>query len=664
VFEAKEDRRPPGGETRTTGDPARFTRPAPAGVVALVLLSAVFAIWAWQYGGWFGTALYPGAVALAAGLVLLALFAPSRVRLSGWPALALGGFVALGLWSGLSALWSPAPDVAIADAQRIMVYAMAFGMGLWTCALLSPRFDLALVPLAFAGLAAGLITVGMLLAGDDLSRLLDRATLQYPIGYRNANAAFFLVASLPAVGLATSPGFDWRLRGVALAAATLCIQLGALGQSRGSILGVAAVLAVYVIVNRDRARAVGWLALALIPALIVIPGLTGLYSAVDERSATATLEAMREAGRLVVLGTVLSLAVGLAAAFLEQLRPPSVAVIKRANRAVAIGAAIAAAVSLAGFVVATGDPAEWVGDRADEFLTQSSPESTKGSSRFQFNAGTERDDLWRVALEDAGDNPMLGEGAGGFYYSYLKSRTAEGVASARDAHSVEMETLGELGIPGLAFLLVGLAAAVIGAARASARGHSAAILSGFAIVAATYWLVHSSLDWFFPIPALTAPILALLGAACAPAVLEARPFRRGAGRWAIVAAVAALAVTVVPPYLSERYIDAAYDGWRQDRERAYQDLDRAEALNPLSEEPMMARGGIARAAGDRDDAVLAFEEAAEVRPEEWAAHYFLAQLQAGSDSATARREFRIAREQNPLGPRILELRERLGSAGP
>ncbi len=233
----------------------------------------------------------------------------------------------------------------------------------------------------------------MLLAGDDLRQLLDRATLQYPIGYRNANAAFFLVASLPAVGLAASSGFDWRLRGVSLATATLCMQLGALGQSRGSILGAAAVLAVYLVANRDRARAVGWLALAVVPALVVIPALTDLYSVVDERSPEATLDAVREAGRAVALGTALSLSLGLAVAFAERRRPLSAATLRRANKAVAAGAAGAAVIGLAGFVLITGDPADWIGDRVDEFLTQSSPEGTQGSSRFQFNAGTERDDL-------------------------------------------------------------------------------------------------------------------------------------------------------------------------------------------------------------------------------------------------------------------------------
>ena len=35
--------------------------------------------------------------------------------------------------------------------------------------------------------------------------------------------------------------------------------------------------------------------------------------------------------------------------------------------------------------------------------------------------------------------------------------------------------------------------------------------------------MHASLDWFWPYPALTAPVFALLGSACAPAIRARRP---------------------------------------------------------------------------------------------------------------------------------------------
>ena len=89
---------------------------------------------------------------------------------------------------------------------------------------------------------------------------------------------------------------------------------------------------------------------------------------------------------------------------------------------------------------------------------------------------------------------------------------------------------------------------------------------------------------------------------------------RGHGRRWLTAGAVALAISAVPLYLSERYVNDAYDEWRSDASRAYDDLDRAQALNPLSVFPVLAEGAIARANGDRPRAIDAFRRAAKKRP--------------------------------------------------
>ena len=181
-----------------------------------------------------------------------------------------------------------------------------------------------------------------------------------------------------------------------------------------------------------------------------------------------------------------------------------------------------------------------------------------------------------------------------------------------------------------------------------------------ALASGTYWLVHSSVDWFWPYPAITAPIMALLGSACAPAILSLAPRRRGRWRTWLIAALAVLAISAVPPFLSERYVNDAYSGWRDDLDRAYSDLDRARTLNALSDAPLLAEGAIARAAGDDARALEAIREAAAKRPEEWAAHFLLAELQRESDPVAARSEIRIALELNPLSDRVRGFARELG----
>jgi O-Antigen ligase len=633
----------------------------PAAWLALILLAGTWSWWAWQKGAYFGTVLLPGAIVLCAGAALLIRFAPWRARLSLSSPLviALVALIALGCWALLSALWSPAPDVAIGDGQRILVYAIAFGLGAGLCNLLGPRIGLSLVPLAAAGAFAGLVTAISLATNSSPADVLESdGTLDFPLGYRNAEAAFFAIALFPAVGLAADREADWRLRSVALATATLCVQLFLLAQSRASVPAMAVALVVYALVAPRRVRALAWLALAVVPAAAIIGPLTSLYGAADD-GLRGAVDEMHVAGTVALVITLAAAVIGAVAARAETRLPRLGADPRAGNRRVSIGMAVLAVVAVAGFIAAVGDPVHWLGDRADEFRSSGTPDLSENSSRFTFNAGSDRYDAWRVALDDAGDDPLLGDGGGGYQYSYLVKREAQN-QNIHDAHSVELEVLAELGVVGLILFAVAIVAAVVGVYRSRQLGPSAASLGAIALSSGAYWLVHTSVDWFWPYPAITAPVLALLGSACAPAVRSpglpsTRPWRV----WA-TAALAVLAISTIPFWLAERYVNNAYASWRTDLGRAYDDLDQARTLNPFSDTPILAEAAIARAAGDPARALDALSEAAEKRPEEWATHYLLARLQTDSDRAAAREEIALALELNPIETKVRALARRLG----
>ena len=631
-----------------------------AAAIALSFTSAVWVWWACKEGAYFGAVMYPGLVVLSAALVLIRSRAawPYALELTTPAKVALGGLVTLGVWSALSALWSPAPDIAVADAQRILGYALAFSIGIWLRTLLRGRSELAMVPLALAGLGAGAYAVAALLTGEDFSRYIYRGTLQFPLGYRNANAAFFLIAMLPAVMLAASRVLDWRLRGLALASATLCLELAILSQSRGSVVAGAVALVVLLIASRDRARTAVWLLLAILPALVVVPTVSDLFSTASVENYSSTVE-LRAAGRAALTGSLLALIIGAVAALAGRRRSRSERREALANRATGIAAIAIAAAAVLAFVIATGDPAAWVEDRIDEFLTQGTPEAGESESRFEVNAGSERDDFWRIALNLSEKDPLLGVGGGGFQYSYLRERSEEGAESVRDAHSVELEILSELGIPGLIMFITAVCAAAVGVWRGRGPGESSSLLAGCALAVGAYWLTHASLDWFWPYAGVTAPVFALLGAAAAPAAESAKG--RAPTKWRLLTAGAAvlLAISVIPLHLADRYVEAAYTGWRDDLQEAQSDLERARDLNPLSVEPLMARGAILLADRKEEAAIAAFEEAALKRPEEWAAHYFLALLQARSDPEAARDELELAQRLNPLSADVAELEEKI-----
>jgi O-antigen ligase/polysaccharide polymerase Wzy-like membrane protein len=633
----------------------------PHALFAVVLLTAVWTWWAWKQGAYFGTVMLPGAIVLCAGAVVLAVSAPWRVRLArSWPAkVAIVALTGLGAWTLLSAIWSPAPDIALADAQRVLTYALVFGLGIWLCNLVGRRLELALVPLAAAGAIVAVATTVTLLVGRDLATYLDLdGTLQFPLGYRNANAAFFLIALWPALALATSPRVDWRLRGLALGAATLCLELGLLGQSRGSSLALPVALFVYLLAAPRRARALLWLALAAVPALLIVPHLSVLYHAGNGHR--PPLEDVRSAARAAAIGAGLAVLLGAAVARLTSSVALPGRVSSGLDRAVAVGLILAPLAAVAAFVIVVGNPATWIDRKLVQFQGGESAQLSRQATRFGFNTGTGRGDLWRIALDEGAANPLLGDGAGGYRYAYLLQRRTVGI-TVRDAHSVELETLSELGVPGLALLALAVGGAAAGVVRARRIGLPAASLGGAALAAGAYWLVHASIDWFWPYPAVTAPVICLAGAACAPALRTAAPTRRVAGRRALAAATVLLALSAIPPFLSQRYVNAAFAEWRADRPQAYADLDAAGRWNPWSEDPLLAEGAIAREAGARRRAIDAFTAAVRKRPDDWAPHYYLASLYADSAPARARSELAAAFALDPGEPALVALRQRLAA---
>jgi O-Antigen ligase len=627
----------------------------------LVVLSAIFAWWAWKEGGYFDTVFLPGAIVLCAVALLLLVVLPRQgLRLGRVVGIGLGALIGLGLWTLASALWSPAPEAALSDAQRVLVYALLFGLGLWLGQLLRARPGLALLPFGIATAVAGIATVVALLTSSSPSDVLEvDATLDFPLGYRNANAAFFAIAVFPALGLATDFDLDWRLRGLALGVATLAIDLLMLSQSRASIPAVAVALIALLILSPHRLRTLCWLGLAVLPALAVIPALSDLYTAGNEpHGLEQIVPEMRGAGRATAFTALAAVVAGSALARFGNRIPGLSSPGGRADRIVLVGLGCLAAVAAIGFVIKTGNPVDWVSERAEEFKEGESDFSDQ-ASRFTFNAGSNRYDLWRVAVDDAQADPLLGDGAGGYEYSYLRQKEAP-KQTARDAHSVELEILSELGIPGFLLLCASLGAIGAAALRARRAGPAAGNVSAVALAGGAYWLVHTSVDWFWTYPAITAPTFALLGIACAPAAWRPGPGSRLPWRIVATAGVAIFAIAAIPPFLSARYVDHAYGIWRTDVERAYEDLDRAGSLNPLSDVPLLAEGAIARASGDRERAIAAFEDVTEERPEEWAAHYLLADLEQENDPAVARREIETALELNPLSDRVRSLARDLG----
>jgi O-antigen ligase len=196
--------------------------------------------------------------------------------------------------------------------------------------------------------------------------------------------------------------------------------------------------------------------------------------------------------------------------------------VDRLVRPLAIGAAVVVAVVLAaGYAWKAADAegeaskrlhsaSAWVSRQWRDFMRPAALTDT-GSARLSSSKGT-RSDLYRVAIDGFEAHPLRGDGAGGFPVRWFRTRDVG--ETVRNAHSLEFETLGELGIIGVLLLCAFLGS--IGAAILLARMHAGGLAgSQVAAVAGafTVWLVHSFVDWDWQVTALTGIVLVLAASA-------------------------------------------------------------------------------------------------------------------------------------------------------
>ena len=148
--------------------------------------------------------------------------------------------------------------------------------------------------------------------------------------------------------------------------------------------------------------------------------------------------------------------------------------------------------------------------------------------------GENRPHYWGVAWREVEMNRLLGSGAGTFERYWLHYRPVG--SFARDAHSLYLQTLAELGPIGLALLLVALALPLV-----VLWGRRDPLLATAAAAYVAY-LVHTGVDWDWELPAVT-----LTGLLCGSSLVvgvrsREAPELRLWVRFVLVAAATALAV--------------------------------------------------------------------------------------------------------------------------
>jgi hypothetical protein len=601
----------------------------PEGLAAALAAFAPVVGLAGAQGGYFPSA-WGWATFPLLWLAALALALRARVRLSRSERTFLGLLIAFTFWTLLSATWSVAAAASILESQRALIYVAGVG----AAALVSRSRD---VPRLLGGLLAGICAIAFFSLATRL--LPDRVgvfeaasayRLAQPIGYWNGLAIFAGMGALLAVAFA-SRSRSVIVRAVCAAALVLLLPTFYFTFGRGAWIALAAgALAAVAIDPRRLQLLASLLVLIPIPAVAVWaasrePGLTHAGAAFDR----AVHDGHRLAFLLLLLAGANAVAAALFAFAERRVEPAAVS-----RRAFTVAIALVVVAGLAAVFVHYGGPATLAQKGYKAF--KAPPPRVEGNlnKRLLSFSGNGRADLWRLAWDDARENPLLGAGSG-TYERYFLAHQPSDVGRVRDAHGLYIETLAELGPFGLILLLGTLAVPLT--ALWAARTHP--LVSGAAGAYAAY-LVHAGVDWDWELPAVT-----LTGLLCGVAILVAArrslraPRVSGSARWigvaVIVVAAGFAAVGLVGNTALSRSDEARQ---RQDWAEAARDARRAEMWMPWSPKPWESLGRAELGAGLVPAARASFRKAISMDSGDWELWYRLGSATRGGERSRALRQ--------------------------
>lgn len=597
-------------------------------------------------GGYFPTAWGWSALALAA-TALTAACVRTRVRLSTHELVFLLALVCLAAWVLLSLLWTSTPTGTVLEGQRAVVYVAG---GLAVLLLVSRR--------SAPGLLVGIWAASSLVSGYALlTRLLPETQsafdpiagyrLAEPFGYWNALGLFAAIGALLALALAArAPGLLFR----ALAAATLVVLLATLyfTFSRGAWLALGVGLLAIAVVDRRRLRFVAaLLVIAPWPAAgVLLASRPGSLTRLDADLAAASREGHRLLVALAVLAVVSAFA-ALGFATLERRLSPGPAL--RKGFAILVTAVVTG--SLGALALGSGGAAV-----LPAALTAPAPPHDPDLNRhLVILSDSGRSVQWRAALADWAAHPWLGSGAGTFERYWLQHRPIPG--KVRDAHSLYLETLAELGPVGLALLLAALAAPLVAGWKARRRP-----LVPAAIAAYVAYLLHAGIDWDWEMPALTLAAL-LCGTVLLVSVRRAHAARTSIRlRLGTLALVLPLAAFALIGLIGNRAVVVSAEASKAARwPQAAAEARRAMRWAPWSTEPWRRLAEVQLRLGDASAARGSLRRAIAKEPDDWSLWLALAQA---SEGAAQRRALAAAARLNPLSPEVETFRANIGYEAP
>jgi O-Antigen ligase len=573
-----------------------------------------------------------------------------RQRLSPLAWAALGLLAAFAIWTALSLGWTESADKTFADLARVATY-----LGVFLLALLARGPGAARRTVAAMGAGIAVVAgVGLLSRlhpawfpeAVDTARILDaHDRLAYPLNYWNGLAALVAIGLPLLLQLATGVR-SAALRALAAAALPALLLTVYFTISRGGIGASAIAVAVYLTFASDRLP-------KLLTALVAGAGGAILIAAASQRDALQegllNAAAHQQGDEMLWMTIVVCAGVGLlqggiSLALAHEMRPRWTHVPRQGSIALTATAAVALLVALAAIDAPQRASNAW------EDFKQPNSGPGEGHERLGSVAGESRYQFWTAAVRQQETKPLTGTGSGTFEYWWSRQGTTG--ETVHDAHSLYMQTLGELGILGLALLGAFLLAILVGGGAAAVRaGPGARPWLAAALAGCVAFCLTAGFDWMWQIPVLPVALLllaSLLVTARSEAGREESGFPVPLRIAAAVLSLAAIVAIAIPLSSSTLLRQSQAEARAGDLPAALTAARSAQNAQPDAASPRIQEALLLEAAGELPAAAAAARAAIEREQTNWRNWLVLARLEAKQGRADAAvRAYARAKSLNP-----------------
>jgi hypothetical protein len=636
-------------------DPAKLLRRIDLEAVTVWLLGFGLVLYLALNGGGYDTIVRNQVGVAVWWIVMLGIaigFMP--VRRPGPAVLAsLGLLVAFVVWTALSSSWSDSSERTVDDLSRVVTYLGVFMLALSVRGSRGAR--------RLVGAVASAIVVASVVAllsrlhpawfsdADQTAQLLGgtQKRLSYPVNYWNGLGAL-VALGIPLVCYIATSARTIVMRALAAGALPAMALTLFLTYSRGGAAAAILGLLVFLALANDRLPKLATLLAAGSGGAILIAAALQRDALEDGLLNGAARDQGNEmlAMTLVVCAGVALVQVAISLVERYGVRPNWSRIERRQAGWLSGGLATVCVV----IALAFGLP----GKANDAWTDFKDPQLTSvGAGRFQSFGGNRRYQLWSSAVDQNRTDPLKGSGSGTFEFWWASDTTFPWFV--RDAHSLYLETLGELGVVGLGlllcFLLWSLGTGVVRWATATRqrRTQLAAALGGCAA-----FCLSAAFDWVWELSVVPIVFLLLLS------VLITAGDRPGEGAASLptparaVLSVVAIAATVAiaVPLASAIAIDQSQDRARSgDLSGALSAARTAQNVQPYAATPRLQEALVLERQGDLAAAAAAARAATDREPTNWRTWVILSRIEAERSNAPAAVDaYRRARSLNSQSP--------------